>query len=219
MCATHKQPRAERAFAQNAATSESLLVRLAHAVHARPPEAQQAVAALHAPVALAMAHYAHPHAAHAATTARFPTPSRQLAASQPLPTNHTARQVWPTLVDYFYTDSITLAEDNVVALLALARQLLVHSVDDFCGDFVTRHLSTHNCLAYLRQAVKYHTGDIQQQCVALAAQGEHAVPGWAPFAWPVFKDAPCSAARCAGDVHLPPAAGAACCPLVPVLAR
>jgi hypothetical protein len=81
-------------------------------------------------------------------------------------------QVWPMLVDYFYRDSITIAEDNVCALLALSRQLLVVPVCQYCSDFVAQHLTTGNCIAYLRQAERYQLHDIQQQAVALAAQGE-----------------------------------------------
>jgi hypothetical protein len=83
-----------------------------------------------------------------------------------------ALQVWPLLVDYFYRDSITIAEDNVCALLALSRQLLVGPVCQYCSDFVAQHLTTGNCITYLRQAEKYQLHDIQQQAVALAAQGE-----------------------------------------------
>lgn len=75
-------------------------------------------------------------------------------------------------MDYFYEDSITISEGNVCALLALSRQLLVASVDGYCIDFVDQHLSTTNCIAYLRQAVKYNIADIQQRAITLAAQGE-----------------------------------------------
>lgn len=84
-----------------------------------------------------------------------------------------AEEVWPLLVDYFYRDSITINEGNALALLALSRQLLVTSVDSYCLEFVTQHLDTANCITYLRKAVKYNISDIQQQCIALAAQGFH----------------------------------------------
>jgi hypothetical protein len=80
-------------------------------------------------------------------------------------------QVWPMLVDYFYKDSITISQDTVCALLALSRQLLVSPVCQYCSDFVAQHLTTSNCIDYLRQAEKYQLHDIQQQAVALAAQG------------------------------------------------
>lgn len=80
-------------------------------------------------------------------------------------------QVWPLLVDYFYRDTITISQDNVCALLALSRQLLVAPVCQYCTEFVAQHLTTANCIAYLRQAEKYQLHDIQQQAVVLAAQG------------------------------------------------
>jgi hypothetical protein len=75
------------------------------------------------------------------------------------------------LVDYFYKDSISISQDTVCALLALSRQLLVLPVCQYCSDFVAQHLTTSNCIDYLRQAEKYQLHDIQQQAVALAAQG------------------------------------------------
>ncbi|WIA22823.1 hypothetical protein OEZ86_009773 [Tetradesmus obliquus] len=81
--------------------------------------------------------------------------------------------VWPLLVDYFYKDSITVNEGNALALLSLSRQLLVSSVDAYCLEFIGQHLHTSNCIRYLRKAVKHNISDIQQQCVALAAQGFH----------------------------------------------
>eukprot|EP00882_Tetradesmus_deserticola_P021830 GHRQ01023637.1.p1 GENE.GHRQ01023637.1~~GHRQ01023637.1.p1 ORF type:complete len:189 (+),score=70.61 GHRQ01023637.1:125-691(+) len=81
--------------------------------------------------------------------------------------------VWPLLVDYFYRDSIAVNEGNALALLSLSRQLLVSSVDAYCLDFVRQHLHTSNCIRYLRKAVTHNISDIQQQCVALAAQGFH----------------------------------------------
>lgn len=89
----------------------------------------------------------------------------------PTPPPRGPPQVWPLLVDYFYQDSITVSEGNVLALLALSRQLLVSSVDEYCQDFIREHLDTSNCISYLHKAVKYNISDIQQQCIALAAQG------------------------------------------------
>lgn len=88
--------------------------------------------------------------------------------------------MWPRLVDYFYRDSITISQDNVCALLALSRQLLVTAVANYCTEYVAEHLSTSNCIDYLRQAEKYHIHDIQQQAVALAAQGGFKAKGVVP---------------------------------------
>ncbi|KAF8066325.1 klhl40b [Scenedesmus sp. PABB004] len=82
-----------------------------------------------------------------------------------------SEEVWPALVDYFYSDTIPINDDNVLPLLSLARQLLVPTVDSFCLDFVSSRLSVDNCISYLRRAAKYAIDDIQQTCIELAAQG------------------------------------------------
>eukprot|EP00879_Flechtneria_rotunda_P007104 GHRR01007456.1.p1 GENE.GHRR01007456.1~~GHRR01007456.1.p1 ORF type:complete len:342 (+),score=91.99 GHRR01007456.1:269-1294(+) len=82
-----------------------------------------------------------------------------------------AEEVWPIMVDYFYRDEIMVSEATVLPLLALSRQLLVSAVDRYCLDFVSQHLSTSNCISYLRQAVKCNIQDTQQQCITLAARG------------------------------------------------
>lgn len=74
-------------------------------------------------------------------------------------------------MDYFYSDKITISSDNACALLALSRQLLVAPVCQYCTEFVSQQLTTGNCISYLRKAEKYQLHDIQQQAVALAAQG------------------------------------------------
>ncbi len=88
----------------------------------------------------------------------------------------------PAQCEFFYTDSIHITESNVMPLLALARQLLVGTVDSYCTDFVAQRLGVPNCLRYLRQAVTFQLSDIQKDCVTLAAQGAHGVaPVWRPF--------------------------------------
>jgi hypothetical protein len=37
--------------------------------------------------------------------------------------------VWPQLLEFFYTDEIVLDDDNVLPLLAMARQLMVKSIE------------------------------------------------------------------------------------------
>ena len=79
--------------------------------------------------------------------------------------------VWEQLVGFFYTDKIHLDGSNVLPLLALARQLMVNSVDGFCLSYVRERLQTDNCLHYLREAVRYGLYDLQKDCIALCAQG------------------------------------------------
>lgn len=74
-------------------------------------------------------------------------------------------------MDYFYKDAITISQDNVCALLALSRQLLVAPVCQYCSEFVAQQLTTGNCIAYLRQVrvVVAHT---------CRAQGCALAPNW-----------------------------------------
>jgi hypothetical protein len=80
-------------------------------------------------------------------------------------------RVWEQLVSYFYSDKLHLDDDNVMAMLSLSRQLMVHSVDSYCLSFVRERLACDNCLSYLREAVTYGIFDLQKDCVALCAQG------------------------------------------------
>ncbi|KAG1655220.1 hypothetical protein FOA52_008896 [Chlamydomonas sp. UWO 241] len=78
---------------------------------------------------------------------------------------------WPQLVEFFYTDALTISNDNVLPLLALARQLMVPAVDAACMDFIAQRLSPSTCLSYLREAVQYNLHELQRECVVLAAKG------------------------------------------------
>lgn len=82
-------------------------------------------------------------------------------------------EAWPVLIDYFYSDTIVISESNVIGLLALARQLLVTTVDGYCMDFIHQKLNIDNCFQYLRESVKYSIHDLQRDCVKLAAKGFH----------------------------------------------
>lgn len=82
-----------------------------------------------------------------------------------------AQGAWPALLDYFYTDRVTLTEANVLGLLALSRRLLVPAVDSYCLSYVRQRLDVRSCIAYLKEAVLYALHDLQRECVALAAGG------------------------------------------------
>lgn len=77
---------------------------------------------------------------------------------------------WPALLEFFYTDRVQVDDVSVLPLLALARQLLVSELDAYCTDYVSGRLCAANCLSLLRAAVRFALQDLQQQCVALAAQ-------------------------------------------------
>eukprot|EP00195_Chlamydomonas_chlamydogama_P009877 CAMPEP_0202904554 /NCGR_PEP_ID=MMETSP1392-20130828/29972_1 /ASSEMBLY_ACC=CAM_ASM_000868 /TAXON_ID=225041 /ORGANISM="Chlamydomonas chlamydogama, Strain SAG 11-48b" /LENGTH=535 /DNA_ID=CAMNT_0049592221 /DNA_START=68 /DNA_END=1672 /DNA_ORIENTATION=+ len=78
---------------------------------------------------------------------------------------------WEQLVEYFYTDTLLITDDNVLPLMALSRQLLIPTVDSYCIDYVKARLKPENCLKYLRDAVQYNLHDLQYESTTLAARG------------------------------------------------
>ncbi|KAL6744753.1 hypothetical protein V8C86DRAFT_3006711 [Haematococcus lacustris] len=78
---------------------------------------------------------------------------------------------WPWVLDYFYTDRVTLDSARVLPLLALARQLLISCLEGYCTDFLNARLDTDSCLRFLRVAVQQGLHDVAQRCAALAAAG------------------------------------------------
>lgn len=40
-----------------------------------------------------------------------------------------AAGVWPAMLEYFYTDEITLTDDTVLPLLAMSRELMVKHIE------------------------------------------------------------------------------------------
>lgn len=80
---------------------------------------------------------------------------------------------WPALVDYFYTDCVTVTDANVFPLLALSRQLLVPAVDGFCRDYLARGLCLDTCVSYLAECVRHGLDDLQADCVCLLAKSFH----------------------------------------------
>lgn len=83
----------------------------------------------------------------------------------------TAAAAWPALLDFLYADRLVLDDGLVLPLLALARRLMVTSLDGYCVDYVQRRLCTANCVVHLRLAVRYALHDLHAECVALAAKG------------------------------------------------
>ncbi|KAG2447529.1 hypothetical protein HYH02_007453 [Chlamydomonas schloesseri] len=76
---------------------------------------------------------------------------------------------WPLLVNYFYTEEITLTDANVLALFAASRELLIPAIQDFCADFAQNSLEPSNALSFLRQAVQYNCDAFRTSCVSLVA--------------------------------------------------
>ncbi|KAG2425797.1 hypothetical protein HXX76_013422 [Chlamydomonas incerta] len=76
---------------------------------------------------------------------------------------------WPLLIDYFYTEEITLTDANVLALFAASRELLIPAIQDFCADFAQNSLEPSNALSFLRQAVQYNCDAFRTSCATLVA--------------------------------------------------
>lgn len=60
------------------------------------------------------------------------------------------------LVDYAYTNKVTISEENVQNLLPAARMLQLDFVVDQCGQFLIKHLSIQNCLGFYLFAGNYN---------------------------------------------------------------
>ena len=80
------------------------------------------------------------------------------------------------VLDFIYGGSLTLAEENLKDIIAVASYLQIHCVLDCCCDFVRHILSPDNCLEYLTLASTYAldtvtSKDIHQdsvmQCIEL----------------------------------------------------
>lgn len=84
------------------------------------------------------------------------------------------------LIDYAYTNKITICEENVQALLPAARMLQLDYVVEQCGAFLEEHLSTNNCLGFYLFADKHNCEQllntsrlfIQRNFESVVAKGE-----------------------------------------------
>ncbi|GFR50587.1 hypothetical protein Agub_g12861 [Astrephomene gubernaculifera] len=81
-----------------------------------------------------------------------------------------AGDIWPLLIEYFYTEEITLTDSNVLALFAASRELLIPAIQDYCSDFTQSSLEASNAIQFLSQAVQYNCEQFRASCVALVAQ-------------------------------------------------
>ncbi|KAJ9515469.1 hypothetical protein QJQ45_016458 [Haematococcus lacustris] len=79
--------------------------------------------------------------------------------------------VWPTMLEFFYSDELVLTRETVLPMLALARQLMVKSIEDWCMDFAQNSLETGNAIQYLNQAVQFNCDSFRDSCVTLVAEG------------------------------------------------
>jgi len=80
-------------------------------------------------------------------------------------------KVWSELLQYFYTEEIVLTDENVLALLALSRELMVAKIQEYCADFVQNSLESSNAIEYLNQAVQFNCEGFRESCISLVAEG------------------------------------------------
>ena len=67
------------------------------------------------------------------------------------------------LVDFIYTGTITINEENVVQLLKASNHLQLDEPKQFCIDFLNEIVSPLNCIAILRAAVHYGIKPLQER--------------------------------------------------------
>ena len=72
-------------------------------------------------------------------------------------------QLLAPLVDYFYSGQITISNDNVMGLLHASSLLLLPSLVEACGQFLSNCLDESNCLDILAIATSHNFGDSFQQ--------------------------------------------------------
>lgn len=79
--------------------------------------------------------------------------------------------VFMVLVRFFYADPLRITGENVLPLMALARQLMVPTVEEACMRFIQSQLRPETSLSLIQEAVMYQLEDVLQDCVRLAAKG------------------------------------------------
>lgn len=59
-------------------------------------------------------------------------------------------------------------------LIAEIMQLMIPTLEGYCGQFLAACLNTCNCVGFLRESVHHSMHDMHTVCVAMVAQGEQA---------------------------------------------
>ena len=68
-----------------------------------------------------------------------------------------------TLIDFIYTGSIDIDEQNVMNLLSGAEYLQLHEVKEFCFEFLRSHITVDNSLGILKTANLYRNESLNQE--------------------------------------------------------
>ena len=67
------------------------------------------------------------------------------------------------LIDFIYTGSIDIDEQNVMNLLSGAEYLQLHEVKEFCFEFLRSHITVDNSLGILKTADLYRNESLNQE--------------------------------------------------------
>lgn len=90
--------------------------------------------------------------------------------------------VFPLVLQFIYQGHVTIAEDNVIPLLAMADHYLVQELQQMCSDFVNQTLSRDNALARLKRAIDFNSEEVVLKCLFITARNfSHASLGKADY--------------------------------------
>ena len=68
------------------------------------------------------------------------------------------------VLDAIYTGELSLSEENVCDVLAVASQLQLMEIVTFCDRFLVSNVSPENCLSFLSVAEKYDLVEVVDVC-------------------------------------------------------
>lgn len=69
-----------------------------------------------------------------------------------------------SIVDYFYSGNLPLANGNIIAILDAASHLQAHDVLNLCSEYLCSVLADSNCVSILKLADTYSLNDVCEKC-------------------------------------------------------
>eukprot|EP00117_Sycon_ciliatum_P027820 scpid21003/ scgid22509/ Kelch-like protein diablo len=73
-----------------------------------------------------------------------------------------------SIVEYFYTASLSISIESVQQLMVTASMLQVKEVQTACARFMHEHLETANCLAVLQFSILFNCDDLRRAAIRFA---------------------------------------------------
>jgi BTB/POZ domain len=70
--------------------------------------------------------------------------------------------IFGQLIDYIYTRTVNITDDNVKQLLIHAERFLVRGLVERCCEFIKGNMSYSNCIGVLSFARQYYLADMEQ---------------------------------------------------------